>query len=190
MKLALILLFLVKLSLAIEKPDHEVLSSLDANTEIRKYLPSKWVSTSTRANCMNIDSQRNVLFARLFAYISGQNDKNKKIEMTAPVLNEIKQIDQQNCLFTMRFYIPKQDQLNTPVPTGDAFLTDLGETTVAVSKFGGYATMNDFTQHSASLKQRLGSDVSKYDSQTLITAGYNSPYEMIQRTNEVWMKKS
>ncbi|CAF0951385.1 unnamed protein product [Brachionus calyciflorus] len=182
-------LALIKLSLAIEKPEFELISSLDDLTETRRYLPSKWVSTSTVALCSNLDSQRSVLFSRLFAYITGQNDKNQQIKMTAPVLNEIKQLDEQNCLFTMKFYIPKENQINTPIPSGNAVLTDMPETTFTVTKFGGYASMNDFNQHSNLLKQRLGSQLALYDVQTLFTASYNSPYQSNDRTNEVWLRK-
>ncbi|CAF0985969.1 unnamed protein product [Brachionus calyciflorus] len=182
-------LALIKLIVAIEKPEYELVSSMDDLTETRRYSPSKWVSTSTVTLCSNLDSQRNVLFSRLFAYIAGQNDKNQQIKMTAPVLNEIKQLDEQNCLFTMRFYIPKENQVNTPIPSGNAVLTDLPETTFTVTKFGGYATMNDFNRHSNLLKQRLGSQLSLYDVQTMVTAGYNSPYELNDRTNEVWLRK-
>lgn len=189
MKSVIVLVVLLKVCLAIEKPEYEVLSSLDDKTEIRKYSPSKWVSTSATVDCSKLDSQRSVLFNRLFQYISGQNDKNQKIQMTAPVLNEIRQLDQQNCLFTMRFYIPKQNQVNTPVPTGNALLTDLEEMTIAVNSFGGFATMDDFVQHNALLKQRLGSDLANYESQVMMTASYNSPYQVNDRTNEVWLKK-
>ena len=186
---SIFLVVLVKENMAIEKPNYEVLSSMGQTSEMRKYAPSKWVSTSTTTDCSNLDSERSVLFGRLFRYISGQNDKNQKIAMTAPVLNEIKQLDGQECLFTMRFYIPKANQQDTPVPTGNAVLTDMPELTVAANSFGGFATMNDYMQHNDLLKQLIGADLDKFDTQTIFTAGYNSPFELFDRTNEVWIRK-
>ncbi|RMZ94033.1 Heme-binding 2, partial [Brachionus plicatilis] len=183
------LVTLIEQSMANEKPDYEILSSIDNTSEMRKYLASKWVSTSTTADCSNLDSERSVMFGRLFRYITGQNDKNQKIQMTAPVLNEIKKLDGQKCLFTMRFYIPKANQVNTPVPTGNAVLTDMPEFTVAATRFGGFASMNDYMQHDSQLKQQLISQLNKFDTQTIITAGYNSPFEFADRINEVWIKK-
>lgn len=187
--ISIFLIALVKENMAIEKPDYEVLSVMSQTSEMRRYLPSKWVSTSSTTDCSNLENEKSILFNRLFRYITGQNDKNQKIAMTAPVLNEIKQLDGQKCLFTMRFYIPKVHQANTPIPTGNAVLTDMPELTVAVSRFGGFATMNDYMQHNTLLKEEIGSNLYKFDAQTVYTAGYNAPYELADRTNEVWIRQ-
>jgi hypothetical protein len=139
------------------------------------------------ASCDNIETNKKVLFKRLFSYISGQNDKNQKIEMTAPVLTEIKNSGQ-DCQLIMRFLIPKVLENNTPLPTGDAVLEQFPEIIVAVNQFSG-ATMSDYLANQALLVKLLGNDASYYDTTTLLTAGYTKPTQII-RTSEVWFRKN
>ena len=59
------------------------------------------------------------MFWKLFKYISGANDKETKIPMTAPVSIYIDPGAGPNCesTFSMAFYIPAEFQENTPKPT-------------------------------------------------------------------------
>jgi hypothetical protein len=176
--------------LALEQPSYQVVKKLSDNVEIRKYAPSKWVSASAISTCETIRGQNSALFQRLFGYISGQNNQNSKIEMTSPVLTQVKSIgDSKNCQMTMSFYIPKVNQANTPVPTGNALLQQFDEVTVAAIRFGGMATISDYEYQRNLLTQSLGSDLNTFDNVNMITAGYNAPYQLVGRTNEVWFEK-
>jgi hypothetical protein len=45
----------------------------------------------------------------------------------------------------MKFYVPQSNQLNTPNPTGgQVYIQKEPEMTVAVIKFGGFASMDDY----------------------------------------------
>ena len=66
----------------IERPQFNLISKLDEAIEIRSYPSLKWACTNTYVNLIN--DQRNNMFMTLFGYISGQNDSNSKISMTAP----------------------------------------------------------------------------------------------------------
>lgn len=59
------------------------------------------------------------MFWKLFNYISGQNDKQVKIPMTAPVSVYIEPGSGPNCesTFTMAFYVPSDFQGETPQPS-------------------------------------------------------------------------
>ena len=59
------------------------------------------------------------MFRKLFNYIAGQNDKQEKIAMTAPVSILIEPGAGPNCesTFSMAFYVPAVFQENTPQPT-------------------------------------------------------------------------
>ena len=65
------------------------------------------------------DAASSPMFWKLFNYISGQNDKQVKIPMTAPVSVLIEPGSGPNCesTFTMAFYIPSAFEEDTPVPT-------------------------------------------------------------------------
>ena len=190
----LILICSLSLSLAIEEPKYEVLKQLGSNMEIRRYPATKWVSTEVET--MAKDVANNMMFGKLFDYISGVNSEKQKIEMTAPVLmeyvnKESKMIEKSSTVsVSMNFYIPSLFKNNTPQPTAnDVLIREVPEMIVAVAKFGGYASLDDYLTNRDSLLRTLGPDAQKYDSMNLMTAGYNSPFTLLFRRNEVWLKK-
>ena len=103
--------------------------------------------------------------------------------MTAPVLSTY---DENNKMTRTCFFIPKANQLNTPKPTGPVFIVDEPEVTVAVARFGGKATLNDYLEHKARLVEKLGVKSGQYITSNMVTAGYDSPSTpAASRTNEV-----
>jgi len=180
----------------IENPNYQVVNKIDSTTEIRKYQISKWVSTNMITNVKKIDSVSSPMFRKLFNYISGSNDKSASIQMTAPVTmvfknsqNELMNLNS-NCSVTMSFYVPKNNQDNTPLPTDSSvFVQTMNEFTVATIRFSGFATMNDNLKNRDALIQKLGSLASNYDTINIITAGYDSPFTLFNRRNEVWLLK-
>lgn len=174
---------------------YQILQKLDENIEIRRYPATKWAVTTTNGNLQYMEQHRNQMFQKLFGYISGQNDKNQKISMTAPVTYNLNHSSQSpinnrsDCNITMRFYVPQELFSNTPNPIGDAFIQTEPEMIVAAIKFGGFATVNDQLYHRDVLLNKLGSESSKYDSINIITAGYDPPFKTEGRTNEVWLRK-
>ena len=73
-------------AMAIEEPKYEVLQS-SGKFELREYAPYIVAETVVDSD---FEDAGNVGFRRLFDYISGQNQSRSKIEMTAPVIQEIK----------------------------------------------------------------------------------------------------
>jgi len=67
-----------------DRPPYSVIARLDSNIEIRHYPSVKWACTSLNGNTRY--NYRNNMFMNLFNYISGQNNSNRKIAMTAPGL--------------------------------------------------------------------------------------------------------
>ncbi len=183
------------LGIEIERPQYEVIKKLADNIEIRKYAPSKWVCTKTSGEADEMKNLSSPMFYKLFNYISGQNDQGQKVQMTSPVTVDYKVNDNQkmtpksNVQMAMRFYVPTENQANTPKPTGDAYLEENPEMIVAVIRFGGYASTNDYIQNRDMLIKALGDEASSYDCVQIMTAGYDPPFKPIGRTNEVWLKK-
>ena len=196
MKSIILILALIGASLAIEMPSYSVISQLSQDVEIRRYPQTKWASTSSKGTFQEASSLKNsLMFGKLFAYISGQNDQSQKIDMTSPVTTLFKNSDNRlitadsNVVMTMRFLVPKINQDNVPNPTGDAFIMTDPETEYATIRFSGWATMNDYLSHRDLLIQVLGASASQYDTVNFITAGYNDPFTQTNRRNEVWLRK-
>ena len=91
----------------------------------------------------------------------------------------------------MCFFIPKQFHANTPIPTSsDVYLINEPKTTVSTIKFSGFASTKDYIKKKAELLTILSSDAKSYNSELMIMAVYNSPFEFFDRKNEVWLKKT
>ena len=73
----------------------------------------------TQTKNISKDAASSPMFWKLFNYISGQNAKQIKIPMTAPVSILIEPGAGPNCesTFTMAFYVPAAFQEDTPEPT-------------------------------------------------------------------------
>ena len=136
------------------------------------------------------------MFMKLFKYISGDNVQQQKVEMTAPVLMVYQNMN--NELITkdstvdmsMRFYVPKVNQGNTPTPRqSDVFIKSEPEMTVATYRFGGWASISDYITNRDKLISMLGDQAKDYDTINMITAGYDSPMTFFNRRNEVILKK-
>lgn len=182
------------LGIGIEKPSYQVLNKIGNNIEIRKYSTSKWVQTSSTSQARSMPSS--FMFRKLFMYISGSNEVKQKIEMTAPVLTQMQSLSSQlintntQVKFTMGFYVPQKNQENTPEPmSDDVDIQNVPETTYAVIRFGGYASMNDYLRNRDVLIRALGNEASQFDTINMLVAGYDAPFKFFDRTNEVWLKK-
>ena len=190
----LILVCAISLTLAIEQPKYEVIQNLGVNMEIRKYAPSKWVTTQVDVRASDVKNSN--MFNDLFNYISGANSDNQKIDMTAPVVTSY--VSKNNSVInkdsevtaSMSFYIPSKFKDNTPKPSSNnVFIRELPEFVTAVVRFGGYANLDDYMKNRDALVEALGSDAKSYDIINMVTAGYSAPYTILDRKNEVWIPK-
>ena len=90
------------------------------------------------------------MFSQLLNYISGENVRNVKMEMTNPILNYYNSNDN-NDLIKKCFFIPKSFHLNTPHPIGTVFISSESELKLAVVTFYGKATLDDFIAYRSKL---------------------------------------
>ncbi|KAJ8304511.1 hypothetical protein KUTeg_018094 [Tegillarca granosa] len=152
--------------------------------ELRHYPPSKWVGTNTTVSHNGLF--HSLLFGKLFAYISGNNAKQQKIEMTAPVLTKVIPRGT-TTTYAMHFMIPF-DLQNEPIAPADpsVYLVDLPALDVYVKAFGGYAIDRVNIAEVDKLHQEIR-DETKFENSFYFTAGYDSPYTFLNRHNEVWL---
>ncbi|KAL8510653.1 hypothetical protein ACS0TY_017462 [Phlomoides rotata] len=178
----------------IECPTYDVVHTGNG-FEIRRYNSSVWISTQPIDDISLVSATRTGFF-KLFEYIQGKNDNQQKIEMTGPVISEVKPSDGPFCAssFTVSFYVPKENQKNAPTAKG-LHLQRWGPTYIGVRQFGGFVADVDVGKEAAALyasvagtpwadaidKSHAGDVSTNY-----IVAQYNSPFEFRNRVNEIW----
>ena len=150
--------------------------TIDVNEiyEIRKYSDRLAIETET--------SNQNSNFRKLFNYISGSNEKNQEIKMTAPVT----QIEK-NGNMTMQFYLPSGfDQSNVPNPSNsEVKILNMKGGYFAAITYSGRASDKNFLKHKEILENQLKEDNISILSPP-IRATYNSPFTLpLLRRNEV-----
>ena len=76
-------LYGVLISMSVSQADYDVLDTLETGVEIRAYPEEIWATT--------VADDQNSAFSPLFRYISGDNERSEKIEMTTPVVTAAQQ---------------------------------------------------------------------------------------------------
>jgi len=134
-------------------------------------------------------------FMKLFKFISGVNTMGEEIEMTTPV--PVMHVPTGDDIEDMKmcFWLGSEWQnKDAPQPLGkDAATTKIREgkgMKVYVHRFGGFAmSHNDYIAHYNKLKEALDQDGVKYKTNgEYFNIGYNSPFEMKNRRNEIWIE--
>ncbi|XP_061097549.1 heme-binding protein 2 isoform X1 [Conger conger] len=158
--------------------------------DVRTYQSAKWVST--RVTGLEYDPAISTGFRRLFRYIQGSNEQKEKVEMTAPVTCLVDPGAGPACetTFTVSFYLPEEHQADPPKPTDpDLFIEDRKEHTVFVSTFGGFSNQQKSRDQLLQLMKSLQRDGLEFQEKLYYTAGYDSPFKLTNRRNEVWLLK-
>ena len=143
LSIAVLGLIIISNAMAVEEVEYETIKENQVY-EIRKY--------SDRLAIETLSTNQNSGFRKLFNYISGNNQKNEEIKMTAPV-TQVKK----NGKMTMQFYLPsKFNKENTPSPSSpDVKLLDIKGGYYAVIKYSGRASDSNFIKHKDILEEEL-----------------------------------
>jgi len=164
----------------LETYDYTVIKTVD-DVEIRQYEEANFISYTMAGNSFSESSGRG--FRVLAGYIFGDNDANKKIAMTAPVSMEF------DDSITMRFMVPSDFELSdlpNPNDKNIKFETLPGEKMAAI-RFGGWASDSKIKKYKAELRSILDKSDIEY-TEPFIYFGYDSPYNLINRRNEILVK--
>ena len=184
MKIALILITLLFIQLYflygqrnIEKYPYVVKKKYD-RFEIRSYEATLFISVKLSTKGYKNSSSKG--FSILAGYIFGNNERNEKISMTSPVSMSLEDS------MTMMFMVPKKlnkDLLPKPNQSGIEFKEEPAKLLAAIS-FSGWADDTKIEKYKQILKAALDAEGIKYSNQFYFF-GYNPPYEVINRKNEV-----
>jgi DNA gyrase inhibitor GyrI len=165
----------------VEQPDYKLVTSKE-NIEIRDYPPMILAEVEVSGEKKQAISEG---FKILADYIFGNNTSNKKMEMTAPVLQE-----QHMDKWKVRFVMPKKYSFETlPKPNSkDVILIPLPARRFAVIRFSGLADNENIKLHTDKLKAYIVAEKLKPIGGTVL-AFYNPPWTLpFLRRNEVMIE--
>ncbi|PIE86901.1 MAG: soul heme-binding protein [Bacteroidetes bacterium] len=146
--------------------------------EIRDYEASLFTTVKLPYNDYKSASSRG--FSMLAGYIFGGNDQKEKIAMTSPVAMSIEDS------MTMMFMVPKKykrEDLPTPNQSEIEIVEEPAKRVAAIT-FGGWANTKKIEQYKNELIALLEANDLEYTSRFFFL-GYNPPYDLINRKNEV-----
>lgn len=146
--------------------------------EIRSYETTLFTSVELSATGYKHSSGKG--FSILAGYIFGNNERNEKIAMTSPVSMSL------GDSMTMMFMVPKKykkEMLPKPNLSGIEFKEEPAKTVAAI-RFSGWANDSKLEKYKQHLKAALDAEGIKYSNQFYFF-GYNAPYEVFNRKNEV-----
>ena len=146
--------------------------------EVRSYEASLFTSVQLPTKVYGEASSRG--FSILAGYIFGGNENNEKIAMTSPVAMSLEDS------MTVMFMVPKKFNKETlPQPNNSQIdFRDEPAKTVAAISFGGWSDDQKIAAHKAKLIAALAAEGIAYTNRFYFL-GYNPPYEVINRRNEV-----
>ncbi|KAK1796010.1 hypothetical protein P4O66_009111 [Electrophorus voltai] len=180
----------VVFSTGLQNPKFTPQDSKSQDYEVRTYHTTNWVSTTVTGT--EQDAALSAGFKRLFKYINGSNEKNMKLEMTAPVTCLINPGEEPACegSYSVSFYIPEEHQAEPPNPsTPELFIESRKEFTVFVRTFGGFANTEKTREELLKLSESLRRDGMAFKEAPYYRVGYDSPFKLVNRRNEVWLFK-
>lgn len=175
-------LFAIKSQRNIETYPYKVTKTYDS-FEIRDYEPTLF--TSVKLSTKNYKESSNKGFSILAGYIFGDNDRNEKIAMTSPVAMTLEDP------ITMLFMVPKKfekEKLPQPNQPQIVFKKEPAKTVAAIS-FNGWADDDKIEHYKKKLKFALEKEEIPYTNRFYFL-GYNAPYEVFNRKNEVIVELS
>ena len=170
--------------MSIETPQYKLITR-EGNFEIRSY--DEMVVARTIVNSGYKESTLTG-FRRIAAYIFGDNEKEMKISMTAPVISDCPSGDEKP--YEILFVMPKEHSLEA-LPKANTELISiekesLGE--VAILLFGGWATEARSLNYQKKLLALINKQGLKHKRGFMI-AQYNSPWTLPPlRKNEVMVR--
>jgi hypothetical protein len=185
-------------AMSLEQPDYTVLYK-DGDIEYRQYEPYL-VSETVIQSTDDYNDAGNEGFRRLFKYITGSNERQAKIAMTAPVAQTPRSekiamtapVQQGESAegWRVAFMLPTEYTLDTaPVPTDERVqIKAMPGRLMAVLRYSGRWTESNFSNKQSALRDAIaGESIDKLGE--FQSAFYNPPYTLpFMRRNEVMVE--
>tara|TARA_B100001564_G_scaffold354106_1_gene364114 strand:- start:205 stop:798 length:594 start_codon:yes stop_codon:yes gene_type:complete len=170
-------IYFYRLSHNIEQYKYEVVKTYD-DFEIRLYESSLFTTVQLDTDIYENASKKG--FSILGGYIFGNNEEGKQIPMTSPVSMTI------NNKINMMFLVPKgltKEILPKPLNSNIKFV-EIPEKKYAAISFSGWASQSKIDYHQKKIIKLLEEkNIAYLDNYFFF--GYNSPFEIFFRKNEI-----
>ncbi|KXJ29177.1 Heme-binding protein 2 [Exaiptasia diaphana] len=166
-------------------PRFKLLDS-DEDYETRIYESTKWVSTDMETSDYGDAMSKG--FWKLFGYIGGKNETKSKVAMTIPVRGTVTQHEGETKSVVTSFFVDQSK--DCPAPTEETVFVkeESEEVKVYVRNFGGFAKDHSYKENLQALKDSLDRDGKCYVTGVYFTAGYDPPFKLWGRRNEVYVQ--
>ncbi|XP_077093060.1 heme-binding protein soul2 [Siphateles boraxobius] len=151
--------------------------------EERSYDVSYWIATDIAST-----SQSDIKdgFWKLYYFNQGQNNESKEIAMTRPVLVSVKEADGTGERQVSISVFQSDSDIPEPIDT-TIRKTVVPGGTVYVRSFSGLASDQDALENVQQLKEDLRAAGKEFIENRFDAAGYDAPWDLINRHNEVWV---
>lgn len=169
--------FMAYQSNKIETPKYTVLKSYD-DFELRQY--GSMILAQTVMQSVSYENTSSQGFRTVASYIFGGNEENKKIAMTAPVIMEMGDDTK------MSFVMPKEHSIESlPEPSSEEVkILKVSPKKYAVITFPGYANNKKIDKYAKKLLKSIKSEGLQTVGNVKFM-GYNAPWQVIGRKNEI-----
>jgi hypothetical protein len=146
--------------------------------EVRKYEASLFTSVKLDTDLYQKASSKG--FSILGGYIFGKNEKKEQISMTSPVKMSLEEE------MIVQFLVPKSfTKENLPKPDNSSIeFVEVPEKKMAAITFSGWASDKKIEKYKLQLIKLLDKNQIKYTNNFSLL-GYNPPYELFFRKNEI-----
>ena len=161
----------------IETPKYKVLKKYP-RFELREY--ESMMLATTNLGVASYDEKASEGFRTIASYIFGKNKSNEKIAMTAPVIYHADSIS------TLSFVVPRsktEESMPVPIDSNLTFVVQAPKL-LAVLDFGGFINDEKLAARMAELKKAVLKEGFQIKGQGYYF-GYNPPWQLIGRKNEV-----
>jgi len=171
-------IYLYRSSHSIEGYKYSVIKTYK-DFEIRGYEASLF--TSVKINTDNYKQASSKGFSILGGYIFGKNESKKQIPMTSPVAMRLEKEE-----MTMLFLVPKKfNKENLPKPENSKIeFIEIPKKKMAAITFSGWASDEKIEKYKLELINLLEKNGIEYANKFSLL-GYNPPYEVLFRKNEI-----
>jgi effector-binding domain-containing protein len=162
----------------VEVQQYSVISE-DGAIEIRRYDSAIIATTNTSGNYKEASSKG---FRKLAGYIFGSNEKEQKIAMTSPVWMSADNMNKE-----MHFMMPSEyNKEDLPSPADSSVkINEFPGGKFAAIQFDGFASDEKIEEHKLRLMSWLSDNDYHFSEKNIFYAGYNSPFKLHDRRNEI-----